>query len=142
MTPDERVEYISLRLTDHFGNPAMLHTPVILPDNAWDEQAPADATNLYRPFGWVPPFEVEVGRGEFWFCSQRIARQTTGLTDEELKAYIDIIQFVSDVHIVNYHVDDPIQRSHIADDKLLKTAPGSMDILNRVQLAVLDERES
>lgn len=141
MTPDQRIGFIRERLETHFGHPDMLHDVIVLPDAEWDEKAPADPTNLHRPFGWVPPFEVRVGKGEFWFCPERIARQTTGLTDKELSAYIDIIQFGGDAHVCHYHVDDPWKRMQIVEARLYDKAPGSFDLLNRVQLAVIDQQE-
>jgi hypothetical protein len=136
----KRLQQITKRLGEHFAHPQMFCAVHTLSDAAWDSEAPPDFTNLHRPFGWVPPFEREVGAAEFWFCPERIERQTASLNFDELNAYLDIILFTGDTHVIHFF-EEPERRIRIAEDELMKRAPGSYDLLNRIQMSILDERE-
>jgi len=136
----DRAEQLRQHFLDHY-RPEDFHTTVVtVPEADWDATAPADPTNLHRPFGWVPPFEVEIGKAIFMFSPELIARQTAALTDVEFQQLIDVIQFMADGHLIHSFLDDPTERTRLVEQQLHTTAPGSFQLLSRVQMLILDQQ--
>jgi hypothetical protein len=103
----------------------------------------SDPSNLHRPYGWIPPFELldspddETATVIGPFCPALIAEQTRFLLDEPFVQYIDTIEYQLCLHILHRHL--PWQdRESLVDKLLWDTAPGSMELQNRVQLRILD----
>ena len=104
----------------------------------------SDPSNLHRPYGWIPPHEVAGAADDDFatviapFCPGLIAEQTRFLLDEAFLHYVDTIEYQLCLHIV--HRDLPWQeREALIDKQLWETAPGSMELQNRVQLRILDQ---
>jgi hypothetical protein len=103
----------------------------------------ADPSNLHRPYGWVPPYEIdgepaaEAATVVAPFCPALIADQTRFLLQREFEQYLDTIEYQLCLHIV--HRSLPWQEPEALVDRLLyDTAPGSMELQNRVLLRILD----
>jgi len=103
----------------------------------------ADPSNLHKPYGWVPPCEVE-GDAEAEsatviapFSPALIAEQTRFLYAADLLLYLDTIEFSMCLHIVHRHLPWA-EREAAVDARLWDVAPGSMELQNRVQMRILD----
>jgi hypothetical protein len=131
---DQRIERIAQRLTPHYED-----MDVVVRLLGVEEWASADLVDLEnsRPFGWVPPQE-DGPDVVFSLCPELIVQQTAGLDDFLFEAYVDVIQFLSDLQIAYHEIEDPYERSRMIDKRLFDAAEGSMRLLNKVQMEALD----
>ncbi len=96
----------------------------------WFAAAPADDTNLHRPFGYTTSDMVSI------HCSpDLIVTQTRTLDDTEFQEYLDIVEYHLLKHVQYFHDAEAEVR---IDRETYDTWPGSMTVLNAVQMMVLD----
>lgn len=128
-----RATMIGQRFSDHA---AFLEIGFIdLPTAQWEDRAPADPSNLHRPFGWTPP-RLEL-RWMWTISSEIIAAQTMILRDDELADYLDVIEVICDLHITHHALPDD-DRLRLIESTVFNLGPGSLTLMGRVQMAVLD----
>lgn len=149
---EARTKIIHDRLVAHFLDAAVVPKP--MSKFEWSTADLNDPSRVHKPYGWVPPQKAEgrhpedcecfaCVRGEVVelivapFCPALIAEQTTGLDDETFHMYLDVIDYTTSLHIT--YRDLPWEeRERTVDDKLYEVAPGSMELLNAVQMGALD----
>lgn len=137
-----RPELINNYFHDHCTNINIACNPVDL--ESFTALA-KDDTNLYGPYGWLPPTFVwtptedghEYRRFTFTYCSQIILSQIRSLSDVEVMQYLDVIHYYVNLHIT-YCETPAALRDKIIEKELWNSAPGSMVFLNKFQMSVLD----
>lgn len=89
-------------------------------------------------YGWTLPFKYPDGDTGFGiaFCPSIIVEQTEEDTDNRFHEYLNAIEFRLNYHFAWFGNDEKTNR---IDAMLYDQAPGSMDVLNSVQLRVLDQ---
>lgn len=150
---DARSRRVEDRLVAHFREAGVV--PVPMSKFEWASPDLSDPSRLHRPYGWVPPCPTEGSHPDGCgcsacregrdvelivapFCPALIAEQTAALDDATFERYLDVIGYVGSLHIV--HRDLPWgERERKVEESLYETAPGSMQLLNQVQMAILDE---
>lgn len=103
----------------------------------WEAEAPEDPSNLHRPFGWMPPYQRAPGLFVLRFCPTIIEAQTAHLDDTQLEEYLNVLSFSADLHITHWE-RPPEDRERLIDRTLYDIAPGSMQLLNDVQMRAMD----
>ncbi len=137
-----RSELIDNYFRDHCANIGIISNPV---DRGLFTALAVDSTNLYGPYGWLPPTFVwypaedglEYRRFTFIYCNEVILHQVVTLSDADLMQYLDVIHYYVNLHVT--YCETPVAlRDKIIEEELWRVAPGSMVFLNRFQMAVLD----
>lgn len=91
-------------------------------------------------FGYALPQRREDDEWEIRFCAEIIAAQTLPLSEEELTQYLDAILWTLDMHITHNHLDEDERRLHV-ENTLASIAPGSLAMMNDVQVRAIDTQE-
>jgi hypothetical protein len=103
----------------------------------------SDPSNLHKPYGWIPPYEVEGDPDDESatiiapFCPGLIAEQTRFLYDSPFEEYVDIIDYSMSLQIIHRHLPWP-EREAAVDHRMWEEASGSMELQNRIQMRILD----
>ena len=88
------------------------------------------------PFGWDPP-SLHEGLFIFRHCPALIAAHTATLFVDDVDDYLMAIVSVVFLHVI--HMDVPEEeRTRVVESVLYDTAPGSVALLSKVELATLD----
>lgn len=102
---------------------------VCLDESSFATQAGDDFPAKY---GWTLP---SIGL----FCPGRIVRHTNGMTVKERILYVQAILWMCDRHVVwEREIPNPVDRQMKIESELLEAAPGSLAIVSKVELRVLD----
>lgn len=129
-----RTETIQKYFEGHMKRCATLAVP--LSTRHWCFEAPED--RVHRPYGWLPPYQTARGTFVFRFCPEVIDAQTSHLDEDALEEYLEVLVFSADLHITQW--ERPIEeRDRLIDRTLYDIGPGSMRLLNEVQMKALDE---
>ncbi|HVV38345.1 MAG TPA: hypothetical protein VHC63_17180 [Acidimicrobiales bacterium] len=97
----------------------------------WWRAAPADPSNLHRPFGYLPTTDLRTLHAS----PELILEQTTGLDEADFDAYLDALEVHVYKHITYFDEDDV---EGLIDRDIYAMAPGSMRLLNAVSMEILD----
>lgn len=131
-----RSDYIKAQLDHHFMDMSgvAVSTPT---EELW--RALADGLGPQAVYGWSWPIDYDDPAMLVPYCPEIIAEQTKHLTDDELEAYLKVIEWVCDGHCrLWFDEDDPAERQRRVEEEMYERFPGSLDIWNAVQLAALD----
>lgn len=89
------------------------------------------------PFGWDPPYQHE-GLFVLRYCPDIIANHTADLFVDDCDDYLRAVVSCALLHVI--HQDVPAeQRVAVVEGALYDTAPGTIAVLSRVQMAALDK---
>jgi hypothetical protein len=139
---DARVDTIVARLEEMAADFAVLDTY----DDAehWWEDAPADPTNLHRPFGFVPPIPDGLTTTLIWpVCPEIITEQTAHLNDRDLEGYLVTLGMHAGLHVgvdVAGGEETPYEIEAMVDRVTYEMSPVIAAMVNEVQMRVLDRR--
>lgn len=91
-------------------------------------------------FGWTYPFDDDNSPTALSLavCYDMIVDQSLHLDFALFREYVDVIEYRLNLHITLYDEFPQDERARIIDNLLYDKGPGSMQILNDVQLHVLD----
>lgn len=129
-----RADMINDRLIEHCTSIGVIPQPL----NA-DVWPPGEDSLGYWRFGWqAPEFFLPAGKFHVPFCAEIIAGQTARLSDSELDEYLRAVEFMLDKHITLSAQPDA-ERDEAITKLLYDLGPNTLALLNRVQLAALDE---
>lgn len=151
-TIEARTGLVNDRFVAHFLDAAVVPRPMTKFE--WSTAAFVDPSRLHKPYGWMPPFGLDgehptgcacyaCERGENVelilapFCPALIAEQTAHLDDHMLEHYLDAVDYMTSLQIA-YRSMAWQERERLIDLALYEAAPGSMEILNEVQMLALD----
>lgn len=124
------VEYITTTITTH-ADKSMYPDVAVVPEQQFNSFAERD--QFPDRYGWTFPGDALI------FCPEIIAAQTTQLSDDELGKYLHAILWMCDRHLtLKRTVPDDGARHRMIEDELLTLAPGSLDIMSRVEIHALD----
>lgn len=113
---------------------------LFLDGEEWDEVCATQTTTDCR-YGWTLPYDDEesaTGIG-LAFNVPMIVEQTRHLDDDQFNEYLDAIEYRLNNHITLYDDYDEEERCRIIDNLLYDRGPGSMQLLNDVQMRVLGD---
>lgn len=122
-----RTEIIKARLIQHYENTVGHVAVAAVSEEEWDS----------NPFGWEFPKRIPGEGFSFTFCAEIIQRATAELSQSDFDNYLMALCFLGDVHITNCDLS-PEERTRVAERALYDIAPGSIQLLSRVQLHTLD----
>lgn len=135
----DRLPYIKSRLLDHLGEIGA--TAEVLAPFAWYQDTSFDPTNRYWPSGLAPASLSKEHGWRLRLCPQLIVSSTRTMSDDDLEDYLQAIQWVIDNHAVKFEI--PIsERSDKVEAELHELAPGSLALVQLVQIAALDQLDS
>jgi hypothetical protein len=112
---------------------------IALDDTDWEEFS-ADRGPETR-FGYTLPFEDEESESgtSIAFYPWLISRQTEHLDTGEFNDYLKAVEYRLNNHITLFDDYDEEERIRIVDNLLYDRGPGSMHLLNDVQLKAIDD---
>jgi hypothetical protein len=91
-------------------------------------------------YGWTfPNIDAPDGWAHGVFCVETLAKQTGELPDDQRGKYIHAILWMCDRHMALMRtMPDSGERHRHVESELMAVAPGSMDIMSRVEIYALD----
>lgn len=115
--------------------------PVPIDDAVW-RVMDVGQDPIHLPFGYRPP-EWNALAETYWvfYSADIINRSTENETDDRFITYL-----ASVIHHLHYHIifdgDVPFHRiDHAIDEAMYDLAPGSLMIMNDIQMAYLDQEQ-
>lgn len=128
-----RTDYIRSRLVTHFADD--LELPLVdVPPEEWAAMLAIDhPCGPTAIAGWAWPCWLETPNNIIvTFCFERITEVTADLTVEDLDDYLDLIEYMCDLHIAYWDLQDPWLRHQRVMDEVAEKFPGSLELLQIV----------
>lgn len=125
-TVAERADHIRRRLRAHLID--VLNIPEVLPLDQWD----TTVDTLHAPYGFCVPRDRKVA-----FCPELMAEVTRDLSDDDLEAYLDAVEFEIDFHGGHPELE-PDEAAEVCDRTMAEVALGSLQLLNATHMAWLN----
>lgn len=133
----DRITVITTHFAAHGLEIGVTTTP--LDAEAWSELELSVATT--QPFGYLPPtLDDETDEWEMRYCPTIIEAQTAELDDEDLHNYLEACDAQASLFVIHDDGQDRDDLRRKVEDALFDVAPGSLMLLTRVQMAVLDSQ--
>lgn len=137
----DRIEFINEQFEQLFKNIAL---PVLLSGDVWKVMARAENPDkcpdrIHLPFGYRPPEWNEHDQVYVVFYSADIINDTARDQDDgRFSTYVATVVAHLQYHIILVDEVPPDRIEHAIDETLYDLAPGSLALMNDVQMAYLD----
>jgi hypothetical protein len=128
----QRTQKINDRILRHFREDLEL---VVIELDA-DQWRQLSVPPRYR-FGWMPPVRVSGDVATVAFSGEMLDRVTAELTDDELEAYLTVIEVVADAYVAQPTMA-PDRIDRLVEDTLIAAAPASFSLWQEIDARAID----